>query len=539
MSKFNRAVTTAVVSPVIAAPVAARTYEGGQAYERDPKSELFLLAASYMGGDGSFYEKPGQRENRLTSLARTVAVDDPAWIAKLVPWLRNAAQMRTASVVVAAEAAKALIEAGKPGARQLVAAGLQRSDEPGELIAYWRSRYGRQIPIAVKRGIADAVKRLYSEFAFLKYDSRESALRFADVIEIVNPRYHLKEYGTWRDALWRYAIEDRHGRGNEVPESLAMVRASIALRKAAAEDPGALLDTAALKAAGFTWEDALSLAGARVPKAELWTALIPVMGYMALVRNLRNFDQAGVPDDVAEQVAKRLADPAQVARSRQLPFRFLSAYRAVPSLRWSYPLDKALNASLANVPELKGRTLVLIDTSTSMNEKFQGLDGTLLRWDVAVLFGAAVALRCESADVVSFSGRSYYHEAQVAKTRAFPLRPAESLLKALERWKGDGYFLGGGTDTALALGASFKAHDRVVIVTDEQAASDGSEVSRVIPERVPLYTWNLAGEKHGHAPSGMGTRHTFGGLTDHAFRLIPMLEAGRDARWDDLFSPAD
>jgi hypothetical protein len=31
----------------------------------------------------------------------------------------------------------------------------------------------------------------------------------------------------------------------------------------------------------------------------------------------------------------------------------------------------------------------------------------------------------------------------------------------------------------------------------------------------------------------------FGGLTDHAFRLIPMLEAGRDARWDDLFATAE
>ena len=38
--------------------------------------------------------------------------------------------------------------------------------------------------------------------------------------------------------------------------------------------------------------------------------------------------------------------------------------------------------------------------------------------------------------------------------------------------------------------------------------------------------------------SGLGSRHTFGGLSDKAFRLVPLLEAGQDARWDDLFSQA-
>ncbi|WP_280293816.1 hypothetical protein [Nocardia abscessus] len=48
---------------------------------------------------------------------------------------------------------------------------------------------------------------------------------------------------------------------------------------------------------------------------------------------------------------------------------------------------------------------------------------------------------------------------------------------------------------------------------------------------MPLYTWNLAGYRYGHAPGGTPYRHTFGGLTDAAFRMIPLLEAGRDADW--------
>lgn len=46
---------------------------------------------------------------------------------------------------------------------------------------------------------------------------------------------------------------------------------------------------------------------------------------MALIRNLRRLDEAGLPDQEAAKLAARIADPEQVRRSRQLPFRFLSA----------------------------------------------------------------------------------------------------------------------------------------------------------------------------------------------------------------------
>ena len=67
-------------------------------------------------------------------------------------------------------------------------------------------------------------------------------------------------------------------------------------------------------------------------------------------------------------------------------------------------------------------------------------------------------------------------------------------------------------------------------VTDEQATQDGAEVSASMPAHVPLYTWNLAGYRHGHAP-GAPNRHTFGGLTDAAFRMIPLIESGRNGSW--------
>ena len=90
----------------------------------------------------------------------------------------------------------------------------------------------------------------------------------------------------------------------------------------------------------------------------------------------------------------------------------------------------------------------------------------------------------------------------------------------------------GGTDTTGAVREHYKKHDRVLIVTDEQygVSRHGSPTEQV-PAHVPVYTWNLAGYRAGHGPSGEGNRHTFGGLSDAAFRMVPLLESARDADW--------
>jgi len=243
------------------------------------------------------------------------------------------------------------------------------------------------------------------------------------------------------------------------------------------------------------------------------------MGYMALLRNLRNFDQAGVSDATAKTVADKLSDPDEVASSRQFPFRFLAAYQTAPSLRWAWPLEQALNHSLANVPELAGRTLILVDRSGSMWTKLSDRSD-LLRSDAAALFGTALAMRAQHADLVQYGT----HSALV------PFQRGESVLPIVT----NRFTKMGGTNTWGAVRQQYRGHDRVVIVTDEQAHDDyGREFHPGGMSRdVPIYTWNLAGHKPGSLPSGHGTRNfVFGGLTDAAFRMIPLLEAGRDVGW--------
>lgn len=534
MTRFNqRGTRPAVHSPVKSTGERTRTAEGAAGYLRDARSELFLLAVSNFLG-GTFYEGAKERDDRFERLIRKLAVEDPEWTAGLLGWLRGEGNMRSAALVGAAEfTAERLLHEAPGYSRQVIDSVLQRADEPGEMLGYWTSKYGRKLPKPVKRGIADAVQRLYSGKSLLKYDTASKGYRFGDVLNLVHAAPDPDK--AWQGDLFQYALDRRHHADTAVPpassRTLTAHRELMALpieeRRAVVTSEGG---AERLAAAGMTWEALAGWLQGPMDKAA-WEAVIPSMPFMARLRNLRNFDEAGVSDEVAEQVASMLVDPEQVARSRQLPMRFYSAFNAAPSLRWSHTLEKALTASLANIPQLGGRTLVLVDTSTSMNETFSK-DGSLMRWDAAALFGIALGRRCAEADVVSFSSARYYmSDAPGAKTKTFPLTRGGSLLGDVKKWRDGGWFLGGGTDTAAALRKEFHGHDRVIIVTDEQAGHDHVEVDQSIPQSTPMYTWNLAGYQAGHAPSGRGQRHTFGGLTDAAFRLVPLLEAGRDCDW--------
>ncbi|MFE2037317.1 TROVE domain-containing protein [Streptomyces scopuliridis] len=521
MSRFNtRAAKAGPVSPVRSIAV-ARTHEGGDGVLRDAKSELFLLAVANFVSQQTAYESGEARDERFRALVRKLAVAEPEWTAGLLGWLRGEGQLRTASIVGAAEYVKARLDAGAtdgPANRRVVDSVLLRADEPGELLGYWISRYGRNVPKPVKRGIADAVRRLYNGKSLLKYDTAAKGYRFGDILNLTHASPDpAKE---WQGELFRYALDRRHHPEAAVPPlSNRTLTAHRALMEVPVERRRAVITAtdgaARLAEAGMTWE---ALAGwLQGPMdAAAWEAVIPSMGAMALLRNLRNFDQAGVSDEVAARVAEQIADPEVVAKARQFPFRYLAAYQHAPSLRWSYPLERALGHSLANVPSLRGRSLILVDRSGSMWSPLSDRS-ELNRADAAAIFGTAVAMRAADADLVEFG------------TRSAPVtyRRGESVLKVLERF-GDL----GGTNTAEAVRIHYRRHDRVLIVTDEQAAysSRGGPTAQV-PAGVPVYTWNLAGYRAGHGPSGEAGRHTFGGLTDAAFRMVPLLEAGRDARW--------
>lgn len=494
-----------------------RTYEGGDGYTRKPKSELFLLAVANMVGEDTFYEDATSRDNRYRDLIAKVTAKDPDWIRRFVPFLRNEMNMRSASIVMAVE----YVLAGGPNGRSVIDSAIVRADEPAEVIGYARSRKGRSIPQPIKRGVADAVRRLYGEKAALKYDSDSAGYRPADVIDIVHP----EPRGKWQSDLFRYLLDKRHNRdGIEIPESLEIIRAHAALMALPVSERRARLsDPAALEAAGLTWEALSGWLQGPMDK-DAWSAIIPSMGYMALLRNLRNFEQAGVDGEARQRVIDRLTNSEAIVKSRQFPLRFYSAFKNVESLDFQSALEKAVALTLQNVPVLKGTTLIMVDNSGSMGSGFSRRGTTTLR-ETAGLFGAALALRSESAELYAYADRYNRHQF----TKATPL------LK-LAQAVGQDRTVGGGTNTIGLLSQLYSGQDRVVIVTDEQtwhpsrygiygASQSVNDIS------VPIYTFNLNGYEAAQLPSGSEKRYTFGGLTDAGFRMIGLIESAEDANW--------
>lgn len=512
------------------ANVPSTTYQGGRGYTYSPKSELFLRGATSLFGESTFYETAATRDARYAELIHDLATTDPAWVAEFLAWLRGPGGIRTAAVAGAAEFAAARRGAGGDGlTRRAVAAACGRPDEPGELLAYWTGRYGPAVPQPVKRGLADAVTRLYRERTVLKYDTPTRPWRFGRVIDVVHPR----PSGPWQSDLFRHCGDRMRRRNPLIPARLAVLteHAELTALPVAARRAFLLANPDRVAQAGFTWEAVGGwLQGPMDGPA--WEAVLPQLGVHALLKNLRNLDEAGVSDAAAGEAARRLADRDRLGRERLLPLAVLAAARAAPSARWAWPLEQCLQATLAAVPALPGSTLILIDTSSSMDHPLSERS-SLRRWDAAVVFGLALASRAAAADVVSFSSSArYWGEPDNPRTLAFPRRAGESLLRSVERWSREGYFLGGGTNTAGALLRHYNSgHSRVIILTDEQAEANAFEVGAQVPPGVPLYTFNVAGYRAGHAPAGTPWRHTFGGLTDAHFAVIPHLEAGRTGRW--------
>lgn len=331
MTKFNapktRSVGTTPFQTDFDASEGATTYEGAKAFVRTPQSELFLLGVTNFVSEKTFYEKAGDRDRRFADLVHTVAREDGVWLWQFIKWLRHSANMRSAALVAAAEYVRAhaldpvavpsipLSKRGKSSVRRAVFDALARADEPGEILAYYTSRYGRAIPKPLKRGVADAARSLYSEYSALKYDTQTRGYRFGDVIELTHPKpknikpKNPEPENTKQSDLFKYLIDRRHNRIDClecIPESLDMVRERYILIDTPVEQRRALVESGKFLSrvgrAGLTWEFVSGWIQGEID-AQVWEKLYPNMGYMALLRNLRNFDEAGVSNAVADMVA--------------------------------------------------------------------------------------------------------------------------------------------------------------------------------------------------------------------------------------------
>lgn len=481
MSKLNKPNTNPTLNKV------GVSYNGNVQDLKDAEMQLYEVVTMTLYGKDEFYESTDARVNRLRSLvANVVAKGNLDFVGNLIIHARTVMNIRSMPIVLVVEFAKALRDQNKQYAslRKVTCDVIQRADQLSDLYSYALAVFGskKAVPAAIKRGVADAFEK-FDEYQFGKYD-RAGAVKIRDVLRIVHPSGKTPEQGE----LFRKIMSGE-------------------------------LQTP------YTWETELSRNGQlpaaeRKSNAQLWTELVnsKKVPYMALLRNVRNILEARVSQQTLDSVCSRISDETQVARSKQLPFRFLNAIEAVTASTGASRADadqvrtairKATQLSLANVPSIGDNVWIILDVSGSM----QGRPVQTGALFAAALIGAN--REATNVKLTVFSDRASH--VNIARDGSFFTN-----VEAIQR-----QVTGGGTNLSAALNLKKSLGfepDTIIVLSDMQVDQlDGGRTAvRVFDERAVKVAFNL----NAYDSTPISVRegwYQLSGWSERAFDFIPAM----------------
>ncbi len=377
-----------------------RTHEGGVGVGFTPAEQLRRAILTCLLFENNFYESGVTIVDRIKALVPDV---DPEYVAALARAARSEYKLRHAPLLLAREMLRHPLRF-RVDVADLIEDVIQRADEPAELLSIYWADGRKPLAGALKRGLAGALTK-FDAYQVAKWKGDDKTVKFRDVLFLT----HAKPRDDEQAAVWKALVD------------------------------GTL-------ASPDTWEVALS---AGKDKRETFERLLQErkLGYMALLRNLRNMEQAGVDRALVHAELVRGA-----ANSRALPFRFLAAARHVPA--WEMMIDEAMQLAVLTLPKLPGRTLLLVDVSGSMSSALSA-KSDLNRLDAAKALAILLRGVCEDVDVFTFNQNAH----------RIPPRTGMALADAIGH-------PGGGTYLEVALRDTAGKYDRTIVVTDEQAADN-------------------------------------------------------------------
>lgn len=313
----------------------AYSANGNLQLAKDTKQKLFeLLMSTFYGKDDYGVFQRNAMADVTACIKELVSKNELVFVANAILFAANSIGMRTFPLVALVIFAQELRMQNKSFAelKLVVAQVIGRADSMTELYAYALSVFGskNKIPLAIKKGIAIASNK-FDAYQYGKYN-RDNAVTFKDMLRIVHP----------------------------VPKNDEQSRVFKAIMEGNLETP-------------YTWETELSKNG-QLPtseqksKAVLWGELIDSgkVGYMALLRNLRNIQDAGITKEAFAKLKNNLTNPIAIARSKQFPFAFANAAEQLTDFSYKTIVHEALNESVKNIPVIGGNVLIVVDLSGSM-----------------------------------------------------------------------------------------------------------------------------------------------------------------------------
>lgn len=341
------------------------------------------------------------------------------------------------------------------------------------------------VPHALRKALALALCE-QSEASLLKYNGKDRPT-FGDVLLMVGGSRKLGKYlenhtGKRREhwpvskAMFEYLVNEKYV--EDLPPILAARKKFFEINEPAKVTPELV------RQAGLTWENIVSHLGNAKP---VWELCIPLMGEMALTRNLRNFEQAGISPAAWDQVCQRLL---RVDQSVQLPFRFFAAEQEVSSKQAKEVLAQMLDRTVENVPNLPGVTMILTDNSGSATGCAISGKSKMRVSDCGNMLAAVIAKRLgERALVGVFGDSSIWVPIPTGKTCLAIKRKIDAVAQSEERSKNGalaiphyrkGRGVGGGTETGLWFAlddlTKRKVHvDRMILLSDLCCYTQGDD----------------------------------------------------------------
>lgn len=506
--------------------------EGAPAWSMTPDMQLYATASTSTLS-GKFYEPGvpservkgrrgrssysayGSRYDRNSKEAEMGRVNhiielcnkcEPDFVANLAEYIRSEMYLRSVPMVM-------LVSLAQRGAlkRQSVPRVIQRADEITELLSIWQAVSGRaalkKMPNALKKGIADAFNK-FDAYGFRKYNrGGKGAITFLDAMRLTHPSPKTDEQ-------------------NQVFQAI----------KNASLPP---IDT---------WETMISAAGPDADaKRKAWEYLISQgakgLPYMAALRNVRNILQANVSPQHIQMLVDELTDTNLIAKSKQFPFRWHSAYKMLrQELQNSGPyykpimdaLEKAIVASVANIPGFDliqdKRFLLACDTSSSMRAPFS-TNSTVELYEIALTLGLLLQQKLSFVTIGAFGDR----------WKAYP--PSNVVLPAIGTTVGPIGDVGHSTNGYLVMQWARQTktvYDYICLFSDMQlwnSNSWGANAStfqkewdlykKEVNRDARLVLFDLAG--YGTTPVDAVRRDVFliAGFSDKVFQVLPKLAEGQ------------
>jgi len=503
-----------------------KNYEGAKAFTLSPEMELYTAVVTWSLND-SFYEKDEDRLNRLRALMYKC---DPAFIGKLAVYARTKTYMRSVPLVLVAELAK--LHSGDNLVARVTAGVVNRADEITELLACYElmnKRTGTKklnhLSKQVQKGLTVSFNR-FDEYQFAKYN-RDGAIKLRDALFLVHPKAKNESQQLLFNKIVNGTLQTPYTWETEL-SALGQLN----------------FDSEEAKAAAFRakWEELIDSGK---------------LGYMAMLRNLCNIQEAGVSYAHLQKVCATLADADQVAKAKQFPFRYLAAYRELLNAGTGAPvkgltkklsalllgnkgytgelldaLEKAVQASAANIQGFDYNTRVLLacDVSGSMQTPVSAKSKVLL-YDVGLMLAMLLQSRCKNVEVGMFG--------DTWKTIAVPRSNILGNVQEFYKREGEvGYSTNGFLVIKDLLARKVKM-DKVMLFTDCQLWNSANIADHIHPlwlrykrdiaPNAKLYLFDLKG--YGPTPLQILSNDVYlvAGWSDKVFDVLAALENGSSA----------